>query len=122
MKRRGETCITTQTTDYLLDCYTNKGDALWCVNKALCFVSGAENHERDWGKAINVLENATENFENAVEWWDNVSVVGEKENNIVELMLSYVDKFGVVDFKSREARIEQAKNDGYVTPETEEIS
>lgn len=122
MKRRGETCITTQTTDYLLDCYTNKGDALWCVNKALCFVSGAENHERDWDKAINVLENATENFENAVEWWDNVSVVGEKENNIVELMLSYVDKFGVVDFKSREARIEQAKNDGYVTPETEEIS
>lgn len=117
MKRRGETSLTELTTIDLLNKCSNKNDAIWCINKALCYVTGAEGHEINWNEAMNVMCSAQGNKEDAVEWWSNVKVVGEAENNMVMIFTNLTEGFNIEDHVSIENRIIQARKDGYHIPE-----
>lgn len=117
MKRRGETCLTELPTIDLLNQCSNKNDAIWCINKALCYVTGVEGHEINWNEAMNVMRSAQENKGEAVQWWSDVEVVGEAENNMVMVFVNLTEEFSIEDHVSLEDRISQARKDGYHIPE-----
>lgn len=117
MKRRGETCLTELPTNDLLNRCSNKNDAIWCINKALCYVTGVEGHEINWNEALNVMRSAQENKGEAVQWWSDVKIVGEAENNMVMVFVNLTEGFNIEDHISLEDRISQARKDGYHIPE-----
>ncbi len=117
MKRRGETCLTEYTTFDLLNQCSNKNNAIWCVNKALCYVTGVEGHDINWDEAMNVIRSAQDNMGEAVQWWSDVEVAGEAENNMVMVFLNLAEKYSTKDHLSLEDRICQARKDGYHIPE-----
>ena len=117
MKRREETCLTEQPVTDLLNQCSNKNDAIWCINKALCYVTGVEGHDVNWEEAMNVIHSAQENMDEAVQWWSNVGVVGEAENNMVMIFFDLAENFSIKDQISRGDRVSQARKDGYHIPE-----
>ncbi len=82
MRRREETKITSYTVSELLEKSDDKESAVWCVNKALCYIDGIEA-VNDWHKALEIVKNAERDVDDAVEWWSNIAVVGNKESNAV---------------------------------------
>lgn len=116
MKRRGETKLTQSTVSELLDQCSNLEDALWCTNKALCYVSGSDNHEISWEKAVEIMNEPTENIELALNWWNDIPVVGEVENNIAMILFNVSDKFQFKDNAPMNDRVQKAIKDGYCVP------
>ncbi len=117
MKRRNETTITSLSLLELLDICEETTDAIWCLNKSLAYVSGSDNHEISWEKAVETATKITENIENALEWWGDVEIVGNSEHNMVILLLLLTKKINFHDSKSIDERINQARSDGYFIPE-----
>lgn len=118
MKRRNETSITSLSLVELLDICENSTDAIWCLNKSLAYISGSDNHEISWEKAIEIATKITENIENALEWWSDIRIVGDSEHNMVILLLLAAKKINLNDSKSIDERINQARADGYFIPES----
>lgn len=96
----------------------NSTDAIWCLNKSLAYISGSDNHEISWEKAIEIATKITENIENALEWWSDIRIVGDSEHNMVILLLLAAKKINLNDSKSIDERINQARADGYFIPES----
>ena len=117
MKRRNETTITSLSLLELLDICEETTDAIWCLNKSLAYVSGSDNHEISWEKAVETATKITENIENALEWWGDVEIVGNSEHNMVILLLLLTKKINFHESKSIDERINQARSDGYFIPE-----
>lgn len=117
MKRRNETTITSLSLLELLDMCEKSTDAIWCLNKSLAYVSGSDNHEISWEKAVETVTKITENIENALEWWSDIEIVGDSEHNMVIIILLITKKINFNDSKSIDERINQARADGYFIPE-----
>lgn len=117
MKRRNETTITSFSLLELLDMCEKSTDAIWCLNKSLAYVSGSDNHEISWEKAVETVTKITENIENALEWWSDIVIVGNSEHNMVIIFLLITKKINLNDSKSIDERINQARADGYFIPE-----
>lgn len=117
MKRRNETKILKTTVSELLAQYDKTDDAIWCTNKALCYVSGVDNHEINWQKAVEVMDSSSENIDAAISWWKDSSVVGAPEHNMAMILFSLSKKFSVEDDLPLSQRIATARADGYVIPE-----
>lgn len=115
MKRRKETLSTTYSVRSLLSESEDKQDIIWCVNTALCYIDGVEEYEKDWSKVISSL-NYCEIIDSAVSWWGNTELVGEKESNIVMLILHLVPVC-YDDPESVENRIKTALEQGYEIPD-----
>lgn len=115
MKRRKETVITEETVCNLLDMSDEKDSAIWCINKALCYLDGIEI-EVDLYEAINILKNIKNDLESAINWWSNVDIVGEKESNVVFLLLNFSGMYNE-EKQCIERRIEIVEKYGYVIPE-----
>lgn len=115
MKRRCETKYIEKSTIELLDSCVDQKSAIWCMNKALCYVDGIDV-DVNWHKAIEILDNSETDINGAVDWWSQVNVVGEKENNIAFLLFALSKKHNVTDSLSLEERINRAKKDGYDIP------
>lgn len=116
MKRRGEAKFTNQKTIDLLELYDDQQSSIWCVNKALCYVDGIDV-EVNWHKAIEFIDKSETEIDEAVEWWSQTKIVGEKESNIVLLLFSMSEKHNIMDSKTIEERISIAKKDGYTIPD-----
>ena len=116
MKRRGETKFTQYTVSELLEQCSNLDDALWCTNKALCYVSGSDNHEISWEKAVEIINKPTENLESALNLWNDIPVVGDVENNIAMILFNVSDKFQFKDNTPINDRVQKAIKDGYCVP------
>lgn len=116
MKRRCETKYVEESTIELLNSCVNQKSVVWCMNKALCYVDGIDV-DVDWHKAIEILDNSETDTTSAVDWWSQVNVVGEKENNIAFLLFALSKKHNVTDSLSLEERISRAQKDGYNIPE-----
>lgn len=116
MKRRCETKYIEKSTKELLDLCVDQKSAVWCMNKALCYVDGIDV-DVNWHKAIEILDNSETDINGAVDWWSQVNVVGEKENNIAFLLFALSKKHYVTDLLSLEERINRAKKDGYDIPD-----
>ncbi len=116
MKRRGETKFTHSTVSELLDQCSNLDDALWCTNKALCYVSGSDNHETSWEKAVEIMNKPIENIDEAFKWWDDIDVVGSAENNIAMILFNVSKKFQFEDRTPLNDRVRTAIEDGYFIP------
>lgn len=114
MCRREETKITNYTVSELLEMSDEKESAVWCVNKALCYIDGIEANN-DWHKAIEIIKTAKKDMETAVKWWSNIDVVGKKESNAVFLLLQLAGMY--TDSVSVESRINIAESDGYLIPD-----
>ena len=82
------------------------------------YISGSDNHEISWEKAIEIATKITENIENALEWWSDIRIVGDSEHNMVILLLLAAKKINLNDSKSIDERINQARADGYFIPES----
>lgn len=93
----------------------NVHDDIWCVNVAICYILGIEGYEKDWKKALGILNNV-EKCDNAISWWKNISVVGDKESNIVMLLLGTAGLYKD-DEVSISCRIQKAITDGYDVPD-----
>lgn len=116
MKRRGETELTELTVQELIEKSKpeQEGDAIWCTNKALCHVSSIEGFEQSLTKAVEVIKTITKNIDDAIQWWNNSDLVGEKENNMVMLLYA----LGSINHEietdtSIEERKEAARKAGY---------
>ena len=116
MRRRNETKIIKTTVSELLAQYDKRDDAIWCMNKALCYVSGVDDHEINWQKAIEVMDNSSDNIDAAISWWEDSNVVGDSEHNMAMILFSMSKKFSVEDNVPLSQRIETAYSDGYVIP------
>ena len=116
MKRRNETRITSCSVFELLNICENPNDAFWCINKALAYVSGSDNHEVSWNKAIDIMANLIENIDDAINWWSDIKIVGEAENNMVSILLTMSKQIGFYDNKNINERIGKARDDGYFIP------
>ena len=114
MHRRKETKTTSTTATDLLEMSDEKKSAVWCVNKALCYIDGNEE-TNNWYKAIEILQTAEEDVETAVDWWSDVAVVGEKESNVVFLLMQFAKMY--TDSETIDSRISTAEKDGYMIPE-----
>lgn len=114
MCRRNETKITNYTVSELLEMSDEKKSAVWCINKALCYIDGIEA-ENDWHKAIEIVKEAEKDIEAAVKWWSDTIVVGEQESNAVFLLLQFAGMH--TGEEPIESRIDAAEADGYVIPE-----
>lgn len=115
MKRRNETTFIMNSVNELLDMSDEKESAVWCINKALCYVDGIDV-EVDWNEAINAVKNSSKDIDSAIKWWSNIDIVGEKESNIVFLLLHFAGLHSEDD-TCIEQRIETAVKDGYIIPE-----
>lgn len=113
MKRRKETKIVERSTVELLDACEDKDSAVWCVNRALCYVDGDIAHN-DWHQAVDEVKKSKKDIDSAIEWWMDISVVGEKENNVVILLmqLSYLYN----DDVPINERIKSVEKFGYIIP------
>lgn len=116
MKRRSETTFTELSVFELLNICEKPNDAIWCLNKALAYISGADNHEINWNKAIETINNLTENIDLAIEWWSHVDVVGEAENNVVDILLTICKKIESANYNDLDEKISKARIDGYFIP------
>lgn len=116
MKRRNETKILKTTASELLAQYDKPENAIWCTNKALCYVSGVDNFEINWQKAIEAMNGSSENIDAAVSWWKKISIVGAPENNVAMILFGLSKKFSVEDDVPLSQRIATARADGYVIP------
>ena len=122
MKRRKETNIVTSPVSDLLAQYDKPSDAIWCTNKALCYVSGVDNHEISWEKAIEVMNASSENMDDAVSWWEHTEIVGDPEHNMAMILFKMSEKFSVQDDVPLPQRINIARNDGYSIPSDIQIN
>lgn len=111
MKRRGETINTDMAINDLLQ---GRTDAFCIINSALCYLDGIEC-EKNWKRAVDLIINSDEDFEGVKEWWSDAELVGEKESNIVLLLLLLRDKRNgkIIDEKEYIMRSKQAHEDGY---------
>lgn len=116
MKRRCETNYIEKSAIELLDLCSDQKSVIWCMNKALCYIDGV-GVDVNWHKAIEVLDNSETDIISAVDWWSQIDLVGEKENNIVFLLFALSTKHNVTDSHSLEQRITKAKEDGYKIPD-----
>lgn len=116
MKRRKETKILkAELSELLLQCEM-PSDAMWCTNKALCYVSGVENHEVSWQKAVEIMDGSSDNIDEAIEWWENADIVGAPEHNMAMILFNVSKSFLVQDDVPLVQRIKAALADGYIIP------
>lgn len=117
MKRRCETRYTEKSAIELLELYPNQKSTVWCMNKALCYIDGI-GVDVDWHRAIEILDNSDTDVLEALNWWEKINMVGEKENNIALLLFALSKKYHIKDDPvSFEERINKAKQDGYKIPD-----
>lgn len=115
MKRRNETENTEESVLELLNMDDEQTSAIWCINKALCYVDGPEEKD-NWSKAIDIVKKIKFDIENAVNWWRDIKIVGEKENNIVFLLLHFANIYHDDNY-TPEQRISLVERYGYIIPE-----
>lgn len=116
MKRRGETQIIQLSVNELISKVENdeKGDAILCVNKALCHVSNIDGFEQSFQAAIAEIDSITQNANQAIAWWSDIDIVGQKEHNMVMLLLEKSKyPFEIENEVSIEERIQAAQDAGY---------
>ncbi len=116
MKRRGETQYTDISVTDLLNISQNTKDAIWCTNKALSYVSGVDQHEVNWEKAVEVMNSPIENLNDALEWWNNIEIVGSAENNMAMILFSLCKNETISDDIPISERVKKALTDGYIIP------
>ena len=115
MKRRNETQFCDESIKDLLSEFNDKTDGVWCVNVALCHVTGVEEFQKNWNTAIEIMNNAVDT-QQAIEWWCDIELVGNVESNIVMILFALSTAFCFEDTKPIEERIIEAQNSGYSIP------
>lgn len=116
MKRRNETKYTDRKALELLNICSDQQSAIWCMNKALCYVDGIDV-EKNWYAAIEIINSSEKDIDDAVKWWSQIEIVGEKESNIAFLLFALSNKENINDSKTMEERIDRAEKDGYIVPD-----
>lgn len=117
MKRRGETHSANLPPIRELLMGGGAMNDFLTMNLALCYATGFEDIEKDFNKAIELVENAPFEFEDVKEWWSKEDVVGNKESNLVLLFLLKHHKANRLPFSREElaSRFAKAKEDGYIS-------
>lgn len=117
MKRRGETKSLTVPITTLLDENTDGEQTFVLINLALCYLIGFDV-SKDWTHTVELIRRINKNckdFFMAVDWWNDSYNVGEKERNLVLLLLKAAQKLDSSTTELKE-RLEQAQKDGYDLP------
>ena len=121
MIRRGEYNSEKYTLSELLN-YKSMDDSssFLRINRAICLVTG-NGFDKSFEKALEEIIMCNDDLNEAVKWWGDIDQVGEKESNLVYLLLLLMDKLKLGDETCDENEVindmvESANQAGYDIP------
>lgn len=97
-RKHNKDIIGKSVLDLLQENKYNRGNSFRCINLALCYIEG-KDVQQDWVLAINEINKINHDIKNALEWWENTTLVGEDESTLVLLLLLITKKIEFNDIK-----------------------
>ncbi len=98
----------------------NKNNNIFAIINYVMYCISNLNGKNDWMNIMKIIERINENdedFKRAIEWWNNLALLGDGEGDLVLCLLMYTNKItSNIDNKNMIQRFKAANEYGFKIP------